>query len=269
MLVQGLFTATASLYGVACAIYLAHLLTGRQGLTRISNACLGTAALVHVGYLAADMTVNGNTPAAEIHGVLSLVSLGIVTAFLVVTSRRPVTVLGAFVTPVTLLFFLGSGLGRSVEHVPRDVRDALLPVHIGVNVIGVAAFALAFGASLAYVIQEYFLRRKQLGGAFQRLPALDVLDSLSYRASGIGFTLLTVGVATGAIWMVREQAGPLITPPQAMGIATWLVFAAVLGLRVLAGWQGRRAAVGTIVGFLCSASVLAIYVVRAAGGGAS
>ena len=73
-------------------------------------------------------------------------------------------ILGAFITPVTLLFFVASGLGSNVASVSPEVRSALLPFHIGVNVLGVVAFALAFAGAVAYIIQERMLRQKQLGG---------------------------------------------------------------------------------------------------------
>ncbi|MCA9575909.1 MAG: cytochrome c biogenesis protein CcsA [Sandaracinaceae bacterium] len=263
MLISGLFITTAVLYGIACALYLAHLTRGRAGLTRATNAALGAAVGLHVAYLVSDIAA-GHTSFTDIYRVLSLVSFAIVAVFLASTLRRPVTVLGAFITPVTLLFFLASGLGHSVDSVSPEVRSRLLPFHVAVNVLGVSAFALAFGAALAYVLQERLLRRKELGGVFQRLPALDVLDSLSFRASLVGFSLLTIGVVTGALWVVREHASQvMLAPAPLMGIATWWVFASILGLRVMSGWRGRRAALGTIVGFLCAVSVLAFYALRA------
>jgi ABC-type uncharacterized transport system permease subunit len=265
MLISALFTTTAVFYGLACALYLAHLTRGREGLTRATNGALGVAVALHVAYLVTDVAA-GSSLVADIHRVLSLVSFAIVVAFLITTLKRRVTVLGAFITPVTLLFFLASGLGRSVESVPPEVRSQLLPFHIAVNVLGVSAFTLAFGAAVAYVVQERLLRRKELGGVFKRLPALDVLDSLSFRASLVGFSLLTVGVVTGALWIARESVGrAVLEPAPLMGIATWWVFASILGLRVMSGWRGRRAALGTIVGFLCAVSVLAFYALRAGG----
>jgi ABC-type uncharacterized transport system permease subunit len=265
MLISGLFITTAVLYGIACALYLAHLTRGREGLTRATNTTLGLAVALHVAYLIGDVA-SGRSVVADIYRVLSLVSFAIVVVFFATTLKRRVTVLGAFITPITLLFFLASGLGHSVDHVPPEVRSRLLPFHIAVNVLGVSAFALAFGASLAYVVQERLLRRKELGGVFQRLPALDVLDSLAFRASTVGFSLLTVGVVTGGLWVARERSGSaMLEPAPLMGIATWWVFASILGLRVMSGWRGRRAALGTIVGFLCAVSVLAFYALRAGG----
>ena len=130
-----------------------------------------------------------------------------------------------------------------------------------------AAFALAFAAAVGYVLQERMLRRKKLGGIFQRLPALDVLDSLSLRLVLAGFPLLTLGIVTGTMWAVRmDPSAPTFSAPQGFGLLAWLVFAAVLLLRVAAGWRGRRAAIGTMVGFFFAVAVLVGYVVRAGGG---
>ena len=129
--------------------------------------------------------------------------------------------------------------------------------------LAVTAFALAFAAGLAYVIQERLLRTKQLGGLFRRLPALDVLDTLGLRSVMAGFPLLTIGVVTGTMWAVRLNSGVLgLSPSQAMGLVAWGLFAAILFLRVAAGWRGRKAAIGTVLGFLCTLAVVASYVLR-------
>ena len=262
-----LFYATGVLYAVSCGLYLTFLAKGTQPLGRWGNRALATAAAAHIVFLGADYAAHGNVPIGDIHQTLSLASLLIVAAYLLAMLRYRVTVLGAFITPVTLLFFMGAGLGRSVEHVPPDVRSALLPLHIGVNVLGIVAFTLAFAAALAYVIQERLLRQKRIGGLFQRLPALDVLDSLGLRLVTIGFPLLTVGIVTGTIWAVQRQPeAPAITAAQGFALLAWLVFAGVLLLRVAAGWRGRRAAIGTMIGFACAAAVLVGYVLQSAGG---
>lgn len=262
MFIRGLFITTAALYGVASALYLAYLFRGRDGLGKLTNGALGAAVVANVVFLVADFAETGHHPASDMRGVLAALALATVVGFLFATLRKPVTVLGAFVTPLTLLFFLASGLGRTVEHVSPQVRSALLPVHIGVNILGVSAFALAFGAALAYVLQERMLRRKQLSGVFRRLPALDVLDSFGFRAVLVGFPLLTIGVVTGTLWIVRSHGAISFGIGQALGVVSWCVFAAVLLLRVIAGWQGRRAAVGTIMGFACAVAVLAFYALR-------
>ncbi len=266
-MVTALFVTTGALYTLSLGLYLGYLVRGVEGLGRWATRVLVSAALAHLAFLVVDYQVHGNVPIGDIHQTLSLASLLIVVAYLLASMRYRIAVLGSFITPVTLLFLLGAGLGKSVEHVPADVRSVLLPIHIGVNILGIVAFTLAFAAALAYVIQEALLRRKKLGGLFQRLPSLDVLDSLGFRLVTIGFPLLTIGIVTGAIWAVRIDPGTFgITAAQSFALVAWVVFAGVLLLRVAAGWRGRRAAVGTMVGFVCAAAVLVGYYVSATGG---
>jgi len=49
---------------------------------------------------------------------------------------------------------------------------------------------------------------------------------------------------------------------------SWALIGGVLFLRASAGWRGRRAAVGTILGFGLAMLVLAFYLVRSLMGGA-
>lgn len=257
-----LFVATALLYAAAAVLYLLHLTRGVQGLDRPTHVTLAVAITSHIAFLLADGLALGRSPFADIHGTLTVLSLGTAIAFVIAAFRYRITVLGAFVTPITLLFFLASGLAHQVAPVPPELRSAMLPLHVGVNVIGVIAFALAFGASAAYVLQERKLRRKELGGVFRRLPPLDVLDKFAFRALLVGFPLFTGGVVSGTLWIARAKDGvasPFVAA-HGIGVLTWLVFAGVLGMRVLAGWSGRRAALGTIVGFACALAVLATYI---------
>lgn len=260
-----LFVAAAVAYAVSSALYLLTLIRGADGVGRHAHLALLLSVVLHGAYLGVDHT-SGGLPMSRVHQTLTFLSLGIVGAFLVAGLRRKsIAILGAFITPVALFFFLGAGLGRSVADVSDGTRSALLPFHIAVNVLGLVAFALAFGAAVAYVIQERMLRQKRLSGVFERLPALDVLDGFSLRAVSVGFPLLTIGVVTGAFWATRVQQGVLVTSPQAFGLAAWVLFAGVLVLRLAAGWRGRRAAIGTIVGFLCAAAVLVGYAIRDGG----
>lgn len=270
MLVTALFAVTAALYAVACGSYVSFLARGMEGTARGAARVLGGAVVSHVGFLIANFASHGHAPTADIHQALGVMSLVVVLVFLVtVRSRARLRVLGAFITPVTLLLFLGAAFRRGIGPVPEGVRSAILPFHVIANVLGLAAFAIAFAAALAYLIQERQLRRKQLGALFERLPPLDALDSLGLRAVLVGFPLLTVGVVTGTIWAVRlNPTGLELSAAQGIGLLAWLLFALVLLLRVAAGWRGRRAAIGTVLGFLCTMAVLVGYMVRGGGGAA-
>lgn len=253
------FVAAAVLYAAASIAYFMFIGSGTRVSELWAARLLFGAAIMHVGFLLGD--AQHHPQIGDVRQMLTVASLAIVATHLVALRYGRLAVLGAFVTPIALLMFLGAGLGHSVPNVPEDIRSALLPAHVIVNVLGVTAFTLAFAVALAYLIQERLLRRRQLGGLFTRLPPLDVLDSLGLKLLLIGFPLFTVGSVSGAIWATKFQSG--LSGTQVLGLVAWVVFGAVLLLRVAAGWQGRRAAIGTLLGFACALAVIIGYVLRA------
>ena len=80
--------------------------------------------------------------------------------------------------------------------------------------------------------------------------------------------MLTLGVVTGLLVGARGNArvGLLESWQQVLGLGVWALFAALLALRLAAGWRGRRAALGTLVGYVSALVVLLGYYLR---GGAS
>ena len=263
----GLFIATAALYAVACVLYLFRLTRGSEKAPGAPGTVFVAALGAHLAFLLLESPTPGDLPIADISQILSVSSFGIGIAFLHASYRFDVTILGAYVAPLSHMLFLAAGLGSSYAPVSPRVESAMLSLHIVANILGLVAFALAFVAGVAYMVQEGLLRRRQLTGAFQRLPSLGVLDTIGLRSVLTGFPLLTFGMVTGTFWLVRS-GGSQFYVSQALGLIAWAIFAAVITLRVAAGWQGRKAAVGTMIGFLFTLLVLVGYAVRGSGGGA-
>jgi ABC-type uncharacterized transport system permease subunit len=258
------FALTALLYAASCAAFIAHLARGGRGGVVWASRVMALATVAHAAYLACDYFVFDHAILDDIYETLAVLSLLIAIAYLASMRSHRLTVLGAFIAPVTLLLFLGAGLRGSVPPVPDEVRSALLPVHVAVNVLGIAAFALAFAAALAYLIQEKLLRQKQVVGVFQRLPSLDVLDSLGLRLVTVGFPLFTIGLITGSFWVAQrsQSEGLSVSAGQGLALVAWLFFGSVLLARASAGWRGRRAAIGTMLGFLFAMAAVGGYLFR-------
>lgn len=262
----GLFAAAALLYLIAAVLMLAHLVGVRagEGSTRRATVALGGAVLAHFGHDVARWVTTGAGPFAGLHEGLS--TMGLLVAAVAFGSRwqgRRLEALGAFVAPLSLLMLLAS---RGVDARPTmPLSGALLGVHVGSTVLGTAAFTVAFALAAAYLLQEREVRQKRLGGMFQRLPPLEVLDVASFRSIVLGLAPLTLGIATGIFAGVQEAVGrgvPILSWRHYLALGVWAIFAAVLVLRWVAGWRGRRAAIGTIVGYATAVLVLVGYSVR-------
>ncbi|MFP2932575.1 inner membrane protein YpjD [Pyxidicoccus sp. 3LG] len=173
--------------------------------------------------------------------------------------RRPV--IGAFLTPLAVTVLLpGLLMHGGQSPLPPGARQPLLPLHISLALLGLAAFAVAAGVGVMYILMERQVKAKRFGLLFSRLPSLEFLDTLNRRLVVWGFIALSVTVTTGAFF-VSTTPGPWT--PDGKTIATlvaWAVFAALVNARIFAGWQGRRVAFLTMAGFcLVLVSFLSSY----------
>jgi ABC-type uncharacterized transport system permease subunit len=263
LLVDGLFVVTASTYLAACVCFVAFLGNERFSVAgRLGPKLVAAGAILHGAHIVVSSLVWHVCPVEGIHFAMSVVSLLACAVYLLMRSRYRIDVVGAFVAPLALTFLLASRLVAATEPAQR-YRSTILPVHVTANLLGYALFSLAFAAAVAYLLQEKRLKQKRLVGLFRRLPPLDALDRAEHRFLLAGFPLLTIGILTGTYWAHEVEAGSTTDIARAIfGYASWLLFAGVLYLRAVAGWRGRRAAYGTIAGYLFAVLVLVVYWIK-------
>jgi ABC-type transport system involved in cytochrome c biogenesis permease subunit len=112
---------------------------------------------------------------------------------------------------------------------------------------------------LTYMLQFKEIKKKHLGYFYTRLPSLQVLDVMNSRAVTVGWLFLTVGVIVGVVWAAQAraispndpnlQAMSLDDPKVLIAVITWLVYSFAVFARQTLGWQGRRAAWLSGIGF--------------------
>jgi ABC-type uncharacterized transport system permease subunit len=265
LLADLLFLSTALIYGVASILFLRFLAKGEGTAERIAPRLVALGATFHAVHIVVSSYVLHVCPVEGIHFPMSVVSMLMCVAYLVVRARLRIDVVGAFVAPLALTCLLASrfvGSGPVADQAPL-FRDRLLPIHVTMNLLGIALFTLAFAAAALYLVQERLLKEKRVEGLFQRLPPLDSLDRAEHRFLLAGFPLLTIGILIGTLWAKQiEHGGAAVILRAALGYVMWLLIAAVLFLRAAAGWRGRRAAYGTIAGFGVALLVLILYLLR-------
>ena len=249
---QIFFSLTIALYCGATLAYtiilfrnlpLAGVWAGRLLMTGFIGHLLSTIHLFNT---------LGHLPITNIQESLSFFSLAIVGAFIFFDRKYKVAILGSFVTPLALLMIIASNaLPISVSQLPPILKSSWFWIHALFAFISYAAFAIACGVSVMYLIQQNFLKKKHFGELFRKLPSLEMLDEINYRSLSVGFPLLTVAIISGAIW--SEQAMGSYwewDAKQTWSLITWLIYAALLHGRLTIGWRGRRAALLSIMGFI-------------------
>lgn len=229
---------------------------------RFAPALLGAGALFHAGYVCIASFVAHVCPVHSVHFILSIAAILAASVYLVARRRFRIDALGLIVGPLGLAFLLSTYFLGAPDP-GHKLSPLFIAAHVLANLLGVALFLLAGAAAALYLVQEKRLKQKRHIARIGNLPPLDTLDSAIHRFLVAGFPLLTLGIITGTLWARRLEAG---SPDEVMrvvlGYATWLLIALVLLLRAAAGWRGRRAAYGTIAGFVCAAAVIVVYIVR-------
>ncbi|CCK79034.1 CcmC: cytochrome c assembly protein [Desulfobacula toluolica Tol2] len=214
---------------------------------RLITAAIAFHLISMVIYTAATRHV----PILNLSQNLSMAAFALGSMFLFFQYKFDLKILGVFVS------VLLSGIMLMVlilPDVPVETNDVLKGFwfysHIILVFTGDAALALACGAGILYLLQEKGIKTKSPGFFFKRLPSLDLLDNVGYTCLSTGFALLTIGLVTGFVY-AKFVWGRFWSwdPKEVFSVGTWLVYAALLHLRLYSGWRGRKSAIMTIIGF--------------------
>jgi len=247
---QLLMVTTTVLYLLSTVGYFLYLFLQREYLHRAGTALLLTGLVLHSAGLLMETIAVGHLPVKNLSETLSLVGWALAGVFLLVQSKFRIKVLGIYAAPLAaLVMVFASQLPRETSADASLFASAWFVLHILSVFIGEAALALAGGVGLLYLIQERAIKTKKRGFFFRRLPSLDLLDTAGYACLVIGFTLLTVGLATGFVY-AKAIWGRFWSwdPKEVWSGITWLLYAVLLHERLTVGWRGRRAAIMAIVG---------------------
>jgi ABC-type uncharacterized transport system permease subunit len=253
-------------YSAASTLFFLDLLRpGGEAARQWAPRVLLVGALLHAAHVVTGSLLSRVCPVESLHFGLSFSALCAAGVYLVVYRRANLFATGAIVAPVALTFLVGAQFVGN-DPGPEGLSRPLLAFHIAANVLGVGLFVVAGASGVLYLLLERRLRSKKVMGGGARLPSLDALDLWTHRLLVAGFPLLSFGVVTGAVFSQELSGlGGAALARSLLGYATWVVLAAVLMARRLAGVRGRRAAYGTLAGVVCVLLVVLVYALRPGG----
>ncbi len=148
-------------------------------------------------------------------------------------------------------------LGFHGAAVAAGVDSTALRLHL---LVAMAAYSLLTIAALHALLMALLDRRlhsplqapaQGVGRIFGQLPSLLALEKLLFQLITAGFVLLTATLVSGVFFSEQLFGRALrFEHKTVFTIASWLVFAGLLGGRIVFGWRGRTALRWTFAGFL-------------------
>jgi ABC-type uncharacterized transport system permease subunit len=148
--------------------------------------------------------------------------------------------------------FLGTFLAAlhlpGVAPAPSDVSSSWSHVHILLASAGSALLGLAGLVGLLFLVEHRRLKAKRPTDRLLPLPSLEALDRVNVVSLITGFSLLTLGVITGMLWLQAVHGKPWTgTIHETWSFVAWVVYAVLIGARFMTQ-QGAREAAASSVG---------------------
>jgi cytochrome c-type biogenesis protein CcsB len=120
------------------------------------------------------------------------------------------------------------------------------PVVFRRSVEGGSSYWIVYAGVAALIVAGILFARRRIA---ERLPSLEVLDDVMYKAIAVGFAFFTIATVLGALWAAEAWGGYWSwDPKETWALIVWLNYAAWLHMRLMKGLRGTVSAWWALVG---------------------
>ena len=255
-----MFNLTTVAYFAAMILFIVYIASRSQAVALIATILcwLGFAAntgAITLRWMESKAMGYGHAPLSNLYESIVFFAWSILLVYLLFDLKYKQRAIGAFIIPIAFFGMIWAQLGLSdaIEPLVPALQSNWLTYHVVTCFIGYAAFTVAFGVSIMYLIKigkEEKSANAPIGGILGMFPSAKILDDINYKAIMVGFPMLTLGIVTGAAW-ANYAWGTYWSwdPKETWSLIIWFIYAAFLHARFTRGWVGRRAAWLSIFGF--------------------
>jgi len=215
-------------------------------MRRLAAAITLLGVVLHV-WAESHHWVTPTSPHVSLLNILSLCALVTVAIPLVTYPLRNSLFDASLVAlPISVLILITEGIFTApVLEISHTTAHTTAHIFTSVIAFGVLSVAGVYAVFVALI--DHLLRRHKFNQLVQTLPALETMEGLLFALIKIGFTVLTIALATGLVY-VEDLFGQHLAHKTILSIFAWLVFALLLWGRWKRGWRGRVAVRMTLAG---------------------
>jgi cytochrome c-type biogenesis protein CcsB len=197
----------------------------------------------------------GHAPLTNMYESVVFFSWTIIILYLLIEWKFKTKIIGAFAVPFAFLAMAYASFSTNISKAINPLVPALqsnwLIAHVVTCFVGYAAFAVAAGLGIMYLIKNGSKQGDQEPhGLIGSLPPLKTIDDIIHKTMVFGFIWLTAGIITGAVW-ANSAWGTYWSwdPKETWSLITWFIYAITLHARYTRGWSGTKIAYLSIFGF--------------------
>jgi ABC-type uncharacterized transport system permease subunit len=195
------------------------------------------AIAVHAGYHIYGALLSPGGPDMHFFAALSLIGLGMAALTTLVGARGKMAALGVVAFPIAAIFLCAH---HAYGPAPAKVLGWRLSLHAWLALLAYATLSIAALLAIMLWLQERALRQRDFRPWLRALPPLGDLESLLFRTIMVGFSLLTLTLLSGVLF-VDDLLAQKLVHKTVLSVLSWLVFGTLLIGRFRYGWRGRKA----------------------------
>lgn len=242
------FYGSVAVYVVSAAAGLRYLQAGTDKARSLARRLANVGFVAHTAFLLWWGSFHWRLPAYTRFEALATLLWCAVLACVVLDLSLRVRALVSFAMPLV------AAAGVAIALLVRPDAEAgttatswWLPVHVAASLLGAAHFLVALAVAIMYLVQQRLLKRRTVGPVMKRLPSLEALDRLNYRAVALGMPLFTLALISGVVLALEKRPDWWASWLVAASFLAWVLYAVLLHVRLGAGWRGPKVAYLTIL----------------------
>lgn len=234
---SSLLLLAGALYIIAGLALITAMLKKSKLLFAIAIALGMLATITHGHQLFLEMQILQGIN-ADFFAALSLVAFIVVALLLISAIRLPVMeILPIAFFGAALMVLLKALIGPAPT--PLLLESRWLELHVIASLLAYGVLSIAAINALFISVQHNILHRHFSSGLLDVLPPLTTMEKLLFQLILAGWLILTVGLASGIVFIDSLFAQHL-AHKTVLSILAWLIFGLLLYGRFRFGWRGMR-----------------------------
>ena len=190
-------------------------------------------------------------PVASLFETLTVLAFCITLIYYYIESRLKIKTTGFF---ILILVFLLQGISSIFIDIgwefPEILRNRMFIFHTSAAMLGYSALIVSTLYAIMYLMLFYKIKNAQFDIIYGRMPSLEELNEMNFRAAGIGFLFLTLAIALGIIWRKAIEPGAFHFDIKVIAAySIWIIYGLVIYGKKIGHWAGKRLAYLSLSGF--------------------
>lgn len=239
-------------YLLTFMIYAYDFMKGTKQFANSKRLFLFLTLLTHAVYLLLRTIAFDHPPITNVFEIFTVLAFAISFSYFILELVTDIRGTGPFIIIISIIFQLISTIFIQDLLIVKEVlRNNLLGSHVLSALIGYSGITISAVYGFLYLTLYKDLKYNKFGLVFNRLPSLEVLERLSFYSAVFGFSLLTIAITIGIIWLPKAFPNFAYTDPKLVGtFLVWLLYGIGIISKISGKVRGRKLILLSIVGFV-------------------